>query len=50
MGAGPGLKRTAAICRKVLTALVHPYCCVGCRDTFVRILCRQLSDDERAWQ
>ena len=25
MGAGTGPKRTAAICRKVLTALVHPY-------------------------
>ena len=25
MGGGPGPKRTGAICRKVLTALVHPY-------------------------
>ena len=24
MGGGPGPKRTGAICRKVLTALVHP--------------------------
>ena len=26
MGGGPGPKRTGAICRKVLTALVYPYC------------------------